>query len=151
MKSRFLLPITLLFASVLFSCSLKNNKAKVLVVGTIHGSHSSNPHYTYQDVLNILGTYNPDVICVEIPPSYFRKRSYLKEMMIASIYGFENNKKVYPIDWWTSGDRKEQKKFRESEEYKIKGKRIEDLVKADTGKKIIEGMLFTMERSVIIL
>ncbi len=131
-KKRFLFPITLLFATVLFSCSLKNNKTQVLVVGTIHGSHESNPNYTHQDIVNILGTYNPDVICVEIPPSYFRKRSYLKEMMIASIYGFENNKKVYPIDWWASGDRKEQKKFRASEEYKIKEKRIEDLVKADT-------------------
>ncbi len=110
----------------------KHPKTQVLVVGTIHGSHERNPNYTNQDIVNILGTYNPDVICVEIPSSYFRKRSYLKEMMIASIYGFENNKKVYPIDWWSAGDRKEQEKFRESEEYKTKEKIIEDLVKADT-------------------
>ncbi len=129
-KKHFLL--SLLLMSILYFCSLENNKTQVLIVGTIHGSHASNPNYTNQDIVNILGTYNPDVICVEIPSSYFRKRSYLKEMMIASIYGFENNKKVYPIDWWTSGDRKEQKKFKESEEYKTKKKRLEDLVKADT-------------------
>ncbi len=84
-KKRFLFSLTLLFAIVLFSCSLKNNRTQVLVIGTIHESHKSNPNYTHQDIVNILGTYNPDVICVEIPPSYFRKRSYLKEMMIASI------------------------------------------------------------------
>ena len=37
-------------------------KTEVLVIGTIHSSHSNNPNYSYQDILNILGTYNPDVI-----------------------------------------------------------------------------------------
>ncbi len=62
-------------------------KTQVLVIGTIHAGHETNPNYSNQDIVNILGTYNPDVICVEIPPSYFGKRSYLKEMMLATIYG----------------------------------------------------------------
>ncbi|MGP1438713.1 MAG: hypothetical protein ACTTKH_06545 [Treponema sp.] len=69
-------------------------------MGTIHQRHENNLNYSYQDVLNIVHTYNPDVICVEIPEFYFRKQSYLKEMMLASVYGFDNNKKVYPIDWF---------------------------------------------------
>ena len=68
-------------------------KTEVLVVGTIHEGHESNPNYSDQDLVNILGTYAPDAVCVEIPPSYFRKRSYLTEMMIASIYGLDHHLK----------------------------------------------------------
>ncbi|MCT4640215.1 MAG: tetratricopeptide repeat protein [Bacteroidales bacterium] len=124
--------VILLILTGLFSCNSKNEKTEVLVVGTIHASHSTNPNYTFKDIVNILGTYEPDVICVEIPPSYFRKRSYLYEMMIASMYGFENNKEVYPIDWWAKTDRAEKKRFLESEEYKDKEKRIKELVESDS-------------------
>jgi tetratricopeptide (TPR) repeat protein len=48
------------------------------------------------------------------------------------MYGFEYNKKVYPIDWWAKTDREEKKRFLESEEYKNKEKRIKELVKADS-------------------
>lgn len=128
---KIFIPIVLALIGV-FSCNSEKSKTQILVVGTIHGSHETNPNYTFKDIVNILGTYEPDVICVEIPPSYFRKRSYLYEMMIASMYGFENNKKVYPIDWWSTGDRTEQQKYRETEDYKIKEQRIEELVEADT-------------------
>lgn len=127
---RFLMSITL--AIVLFSCNSEVIKTQVLTVGTIHGSHESNPNYTFKDIVSILETYNPDIICVEIPPSYFRKRSYLKEMMLASIYGFENNKKVYPIDWWSSGGRIEQKKYKKTEDYRIKSKKVDEIVKSDS-------------------
>lgn len=60
-------------------------KTRVLVVGTIHDGHNTNPNYSYRHLADILGTFRPDAICVEIPPSYFRKRSYLIEMMYASI------------------------------------------------------------------
>lgn len=69
---------------------------EVLVVGTIHGMHAENPNYTYHDIVRILATYKPDAICVEIPPSYFRKKSYLKEMTLACIYGGEHNIKATP-------------------------------------------------------
>ena len=78
-----------------------------------------NSNYSYQDVLNIVHTYNPDVICVEIPEFYFRKQAYLKEMMLASIYGFDNGKKVYPIDWFQlSGDaRTERIEYMKTDSY----------------------------------
>lgn len=130
-KIKILISITVLIIG-LVSCNSEKNKTEILVVGTIHGSHKTNPNYTFKDIVNILGTYEPDVICVEIPPSFFRKRSYLYEMMIASMYGFENDKKVYPIDWWSKGDRAEQKKYRKTEDYEIKEQKIEELVKADS-------------------
>lgn len=93
--------------------------SELLVVGTIHQHHMDNSNYSYQDVLNIVHTYNPDVICVEIPEFYFRKQAYLKEMMLASIYGFDNGKKVYPIDWFQlSGDaRTERIEYMKTDSY----------------------------------
>jgi len=98
---------------------LHANKSELLVLGTIHQMHATNPNYSYQDVLNIVHTYNPDIICVEIPEFYFRKQAYLKEMMLASIYGFDNNKKVYPIDWFQlSGDaRTERIEYMKTDSY----------------------------------
>lgn len=122
----------LLIVSISITSCKENNKTEVLVVGTIHANHANNPNYTFKDIVNILGTYRPDVICVEIPPSYFRKRSYLYEMMIASIYGFENHKKVYPIDWWSKVNKEEQKKYFKTDEYKRSEERIKEMVEADT-------------------
>ena len=93
---------TLLFIAMglcFFAETKAQTKTEVLVIGTIHNGHDNNPNYSEQDILNILGTYNPDVICVEIPPSYFRKQSYLKEMMIASIYGFDNLSSSYKCNF----------------------------------------------------
>lgn len=41
---------------------------EVLVVGTIHQQHARNPNYSYEDLVRILDTYNPDLVCVEIRP-----------------------------------------------------------------------------------
>jgi hypothetical protein len=122
-------------------------KTEVLVIGTIHGSHSNNPNYSYQDLVNILGTYNPDAVCVEIPPSYFRKQSYLKEMMIASIYGFDNNKKVYPIDWWEtlSDARSERNEYIKTHDYKIKSQQADSLVKSNSIMQIFIEKYGTMD------
>ena len=108
-------------------------KTEVLVVGTIHEGHESNPNYSDQDLVNILGTYAPDAVCVEIPPSYFRKRSYLTEMMIASIYGLDHHLKVYPIDWWdTSSDaRAQRREYMQTADYKRKEKTADSLVNAN--------------------
>lgn len=112
-KRLFILPLFLL----LFFLNAK--ESELLVVGTIHQNHENNPNYSYQDVLNILNTYNADVICVEIPDFYFRRQAYLKEMMLASIYGFEHNKKVYPVDWFQlSGDaRTERAEYMKTDSY----------------------------------
>lgn len=108
-----------------------SDSTKVLVIGTIHGNHETSKNYSYQDLYNILITFHPDAICVEIPPDYFRKVSYLKEMMMAAIYGTENSIKVYPIDWWPSGDsRASRKEYEKTEEYKIKEKQYDELEKS---------------------
>ena len=71
---------------------------EVLVIGTIHDRHSSNPNYSYEHVARILDTFNPDAICVEIRPEDFRRESYLEEMMLATVWGLSQGKPVYPID-----------------------------------------------------
>lgn len=100
---------------------------EVLVVGTIHGMHAKNPHYSYHDIVRILATYNPDAICVEIPPSYFQKKSYLQEMTLACIYGAEHGIPSYPIDHWgvNYNVRAARKEYMQTEDYKMK-KRVED-------------------------
>lgn len=108
------------------------DSTKVLVIGTLHGNHETNKNYSYQDLLNILNTFHPDAICVEIPSDYFRKRSYLKEMMLAVIFGIENSIKVYPIDWWPSGDdRANRNEYVKTEEYKLKEKQYYELEKSN--------------------
>jgi hypothetical protein len=132
-KKHFILAVVLTLTIVLFSCNSEKKDTQVLVIGTIHAGHNDNPNYSYYDLVNILGTYNPDVICVEIPPSYFRKQSYLKEMMIASIYGFDNAKTVYPIDWWPETNvRAERVKYMQTDDYKIKAKTVDSLVNVNT-------------------
>ena len=75
-------------------------KIEVLVVGTIHQRHGTDENYSYADIVQILAGYNPDLICVEIRPQDFRKAPYLKEMMLATIWGLARGKVVAPIDWW---------------------------------------------------
>ncbi|MDR0754835.1 MAG: DUF5694 domain-containing protein [Prevotellaceae bacterium] len=131
-RTSLILVVTFILAIGLFSCNSRKETTQALVIGTIHAGHSDNPNYSYQDLVNILGTYNPAAICVEIPPSYFRKESYLKEMMIASIYGFDNNKKVYPVDWWSdTDDRAERAKYKQTDDYKVKEQEYDSLVAAN--------------------
>lgn len=126
-KRGFILILFLL----LWRCPVMAQKShdipEVLVVGTIHGMHAENPNYTYHDIVRILATYKPDAICVEIPPSYFRKKSYLKEMTLACIYGGEHNIKSYPIDYWgvNYDVRAARREYMQTEDYKNK-KRVED-------------------------
>ncbi len=76
-------------------------KTEILIIGTLHHNHQNNINYSYKNIIQILATYDIDVICVEIRPEDFRKKPYLIEMMMATIYGMKYNKKVYPIDWYS--------------------------------------------------
>lgn len=104
-----------------------NDIPEVLVIGTIHGMHAENPHYTYHDIVRILATYKPDAICVEIPPFYFKKKSYLKEMTLACVYGGEHNINCYPIDYWDVNYdvRAARREYMKTEDYRSK-KRVAD-------------------------
>ena len=118
----FSIIVSVILVPFLYSCS-QSIKTEILVVGTTHAHHIES-NYTYYDLVNILSTFNPDVICVEIPDFYFRKQSYLYEMMLASCWGFEQNKPVYPIDSWASAtggnDRALRNEYVKTEEYAIK-------------------------------
>jgi hypothetical protein len=116
----------------------KKPQIKALVVGTIHQRHETNENYTYADIVRILSTYDPDLICVEIRPEDFRKVPYLKEMMLATIWGLSHGKAVAPIDWWddTQNAREVRDKLAKQPEYVEKEKQLERLLAAD---EIVKG------------
>ncbi|HMD83222.1 MAG TPA: hypothetical protein VKO18_00815 [Terriglobia bacterium] len=103
---------------------------QALVVGTIHDRHARNENYSYADVVHILATYDPDLICVETRPQDFRREPYLKEMMLATVWGLTHGKKVAPIDWWedTPNDREIREKLEKQPEYIEKEKQLQRLV-----------------------
>lgn len=100
-------------------------KTEVLVLGTIHQLHSSDTNYTFNDIIDILETYNPDVVCVEIREAEFRKEAYLPEMTMATIWGINHNKKVYPIDWWLNDTRRLRDSLMKLPDYKQKEQQVE--------------------------
>jgi tetratricopeptide (TPR) repeat protein len=117
--------------SLILSVNCRSQKSSILVIGTIHGGHDINENYSYQHLVQILASYDPDVICVEIRPKDFRKTLYLKEMVTAAIYGLKNGKKVYPIDWWDDKNnaRVERREYMKSPEYQQKKAVEEELLK----------------------
>lgn len=102
--------------------SSDSSNTEVLVVGTIHQFHQENPNYSYANIVDIAGTYNPDVICVEILPSQFRTEDYLQEMIAATLYGLDTHIAVYPIDWGEeiANARYERWEYVQTEEYAVK-------------------------------
>ena len=125
--------LTALFFVVVWICLggvLKASPAastQALVVGTIHDRRARNENYSYADVVHILATYDPDLICVEIRPQDFRREPYLKEMMLATVWGLSHGKKVAPIDWWedTPNDREVRAKLEKQPEYMEKEKQVQ--------------------------
>jgi tetratricopeptide (TPR) repeat protein len=91
--------ISIFILSLSWNSGNTQNKVDALVVGTIHNQHAVS-NYTYNDLLRVLQTYKPDLICVEIRPEDFRIKPYLREMMLATQYGDLNGIKVEPIDWY---------------------------------------------------
>jgi tetratricopeptide (TPR) repeat protein len=125
------LTIVLLIVAWLLSAAIPDAfpapVTKALVVGTIHQQHARNENYSYKDVANILATYDPDLICVEIRPQDFRREPYLTEMMLATVWGLAHGKKVAPIDWWqdTPNDREIREKLEKQPEYIEKEKQLQ--------------------------
>lgn len=120
----FTLIISFMFLS--FGVNATQTKTNVLVLGTIHRMHKNNQNYSYEDIVRVISTFNPDVICVEIRPIDFRISSdYPKEMILGTVYALKHNKKAYPIDWWNSDDRKLREKLIKEPEY-IEKQKLED-------------------------
>jgi tetratricopeptide (TPR) repeat protein len=123
------------FATLFFfvNTAFAQQRTNVLVVGTLHQIHKRDSNYTYYDIDKILTAYKPDVICVEIRPEDFRKNIYLKEMMLATIYGTINNVDVYPIDFWNDGHvRDRADSLAHTKEYKVKEKEEKKISENDT-------------------
>ncbi len=91
----------------------KVEKTKVLTVGTIHQMHKTSK-YSYEDIVRVLNTFKPDLICVEIRPEVFRKETYLREMMLATAYGDLNKIKVAPVDWYEGNEKRNDRTLRDS-------------------------------------
>ncbi|MDX1752201.1 MAG: hypothetical protein R3259_03375 [Salinimicrobium sediminis] len=65
-----LFPFLLLLTGINLSC-IRDQETQVLVLPTIHGAHEVNENYTYDDLLQLVKSYEPDVIGVEIRPEDF--------------------------------------------------------------------------------
>ena len=131
MKKLFILLFGLLLIVMLLENCNKQHSTEILVIGTLHHNHQNNTNYSYKNIIQILATYNPDVICVEIRPEDFRKKPYLIEMMMATIYGIKYNKKVYPIDWYSNENtRALREKLSKEPEY-IEKQKIADSLELD--------------------
>ncbi len=121
--------LSMIFLLLITNCG--QPKTDVLVIGTIHRGHYNNPNYSYDNIIQIISTYNPDIVCVEIHPKDFRNNStyYPMEMIASTIWGFNNNKKVYPIDWWDedNNDRMMRNKLALEPEYIEKQKMADSL------------------------
>jgi hypothetical protein len=100
---------------------------QVLVVATVHSQHRRNPNYSYQDVVHILNTFAPDVVCVEIRPQDFRRNAYLKEMMLATVWGVAHGHEVCGFDWFDGTARERRRALEETPEYVEKALRLDSL------------------------
>lgn len=58
----------LILVLLFFASCNDDQRAQVLVLPTIHGAHEMNKNYSYDDLLQIVKAYNPDIIGVEIRP-----------------------------------------------------------------------------------
>ena len=101
--------LTLIFMLLLLaSACTKEQKQEVLVLPVIHGAHEVNPNYTYDDLLQIVDAYDPEIIGVEIRPEDFQMQSdsldlfYPLEMIMIrdSFPG-----KVHGIDYYSEDTR----------------------------------------------
>lgn len=117
---RYPFGMVFLILLALFGSCRPDRPTEVLVLGTIHARHAENPNYQYADVMHIIQSYKPEVICVEIRSEDYRKKPYLKEMDLAALFGICNSIPVYPIDWWEQGVREERNKYAETVDYKKK-------------------------------
>jgi len=60
---------TVILISSLFLLSCNNEApTQVLVLPTLHGAHETNPNYSYENLMQHIRKYNPDVMGVEIRP-----------------------------------------------------------------------------------
>jgi len=102
-------------------------ETEVLVVATVHAQHQRNPNYTYEDVVHILDTFQPDVVCVEIRPEGFRREPYLKEMMLATVWGLVHDRTVCGFDWFDGTARDTRRQLEETPEYVEKARLLDSL------------------------
>lgn len=103
-------------------------ETEVLVVATVHTQHRRNPNYTYADVVRILEAFQPEAVCVEIRPEDFRQKPYLKEMMLATVWGVERGLDVCGFDWFTGDDRGTRAALEETPEYQAKAQLYDSLM-----------------------
>ncbi|WP_425392038.1 hypothetical protein [Ekhidna sp.] len=65
--------ITFLLLLIVFSSCDQDNRNEVLVLGTIHGKHLTEPTYSTEVLRGFIRKIDPDIILAEIPPDRFQK------------------------------------------------------------------------------
>lgn len=79
-------------------------KTQVMILGTIHGMHKDNQHYSFEDVFQLIQDFNPHILGVEIRPEDMgQPREYLNKYypyeMIEARFRFQNKFQVVGFDW----------------------------------------------------
>ncbi|MFC5272343.1 hypothetical protein [Adhaeribacter terreus] len=78
--------------------------AEVQVLATIHKFHLSNPNYPYAKVTQLIQTFNPDIIAIEIRPEDLKEdTTYLKQFYPLEMRQVLKDfplEKVRGIDWY---------------------------------------------------
>lgn len=76
----------------------------VYILGTIHGSHHTNPFYGFHHILEKAKSYSTEILCVEIrAQDMAEKSSYLREYyppeMVLLKENYEEQIPVFGFDW----------------------------------------------------
>lgn len=76
----------------------------VYILGTIHGTHQTNPFYGFHHILEKAKSYSPEILCVEIrQQDMTEKNSYLREYyppeMVLLKENYEEQIPVFGFDW----------------------------------------------------
>lgn len=85
----------------------KASGPEVMVVGTEHGGHVTEPGYPMSTLGSILEAYRPDLVLVEIRPEAFAAGRYEDgpiEMSYVTLVAKKHGVAVEPIDWWRDMD-----------------------------------------------
>lgn len=129
--------ILLLSVISLFGCNSKT-PTEVLVLPTLHGAHEMNPNYTYDDLMEIMESYNPDIVGVEIRPEDINTDGAVLEVfypqeMITARDRFRD--RVFGIDFYsedTQGEPIDVKIFRDTTKVVGRANRLAQDMKMDS-------------------
>ena len=130
--------IAVILGFVLVSACNTEVPTEVLVLPALHQAHEMNENYSYDDLMEIIKAYNPDVIGVEIRPEDMQRHSevlrvYYPEEMVQVRDTYKD--KAFGIDFYsedTRGEHVESAMFQDTTREIGRAKKIAREMKLDS-------------------